>query len=413
MRNLIVVYVIFFMVYTEESTYFDCKIYRLKPKNNQQLAVLTKFKNNTHIRFLSSVSFSKKPIDVMVHPQAQDIFTWTLNLHRIQYKVLQYNVKTIAEPIKFMHMQTSAPNCEISFSQFNRFDKINGYLDQLAQDYADIAIVELIGESYERRDMKVIQISSNPNVSKPINFVDAGIHAKEWIGPAMALYIINQLVENSEQEYLLDYVDWHILPVMNPDGYEYSHDYDRSWRKTRSPQKKCIGTDLNRNFDFHWGENGSSSDPCSDAYSGPYAFSEIETQNVKTYMEKWKNRIKLYVTFHSYGNYILYPWGYTSTLPDNEAELQNLAKKVNTAIVHAGGEEYDFGTTTNVLYAAAGDSKDWARGMLGIELTYTIELPGAGLMGFDPDPTQIIPIVEQTFPGIEVFGQYIAKKFGI
>lgn len=61
------------------------------------------------------------------------------------------------------------------------------------------------------------------------------MHAREWIGSAVATYIVSQLVEkNSSYAKLLENSDWMILPVANPDGYEYSHTSDRLWRKTRS-----------------------------------------------------------------------------------------------------------------------------------------------------------------------------------
>ncbi|KAK4877366.1 hypothetical protein RN001_009872 [Aquatica leii] len=291
--------------------------------------------------------------------------------------------------------------------------KINDYLDNLALNHRDIVTVKSIGRSYEGRNMKIIQISSNPNANKPVIFIDAGIHAREWIAPAMALYVINQLVENSGNAHLLDLVDWHILPVLNPDGYEYSHTRERFWRKTRSISAgSCVGTDANRNFGFHWGEGGSSSNACSDTYKGPYAFSEVEGRNVKSYIESNKQRIKLYLTFHSYGNYLLYPWGYTSALPENHVELQSIAEDVNAAIVQAGGDEYTIGSSTNVLYIASGGSDDWAKGAAGVQLAYTIELPGGGAQGFDPPPSLITPIVRETFPGIVVYGEYIGQKFG-
>lgn len=62
-----------------------------------------------------------------------------------------------------------------------------------------------------------------------------GIHAREWISPAVAMFIIKQLVERYETfKPVVDAVDWYILPMMNPDGYEYTHSSDRLWRKSRS-----------------------------------------------------------------------------------------------------------------------------------------------------------------------------------
>ncbi|KAK4877363.1 hypothetical protein RN001_009869 [Aquatica leii] len=399
MRLTIVFWAVVLAACAEKVSYDGYKVYRLNLTNQKQLSVLTKLVDNSLIDFWSTLRLSSKPVDVMIHPKVDPMFTWILNSQGIHHEVLIKNVENVLKKEKLVQKQSPLPQKgRISFTQYNRFEQINNYLYQLQQDYPNIVTLQSIGSTYEGRDMMVIQISTDPDANKPVIFIDAGIHAREWIAPAMALYIINQLVENPNNSYLLDKVDWHILPVVNSDGYEYTFEHDRFWRKTRSFQQECFGTDANRNFGFHWGEGGTSSNPCDETFQGPYAFSEVEALNVKAYMESWKNRIKLYITFHSYGNYLLYPWGYTAELPDDEAELRSLAEKVNAAIVQAGGDEYEIGTTTNVLYIAAGTSKDWAKGALEIQLSYTIELPGGGSQGFDPSPSRIIPIVEETFP---------------
>lgn len=93
--------------------------------------------------------------------------------------------------------------------------------------------------------MKIIKVgysnSSKPN--KPIVWIDAGIHAREWIAPATAMYIINKLVNNEDDNDIVDLLhefDFHILPSANPDGYEYSRNFDRFWRKTRSRNRNSL-----------------------------------------------------------------------------------------------------------------------------------------------------------------------------
>lgn len=92
----------------------------------------------------------------------------------------------------------------------------------MAATYPELVTLEDIGLSLEGRGMIFAKISSNPSAQKPIILIDGGIHAREWISPATVTYIIYQLVENATNRYWLDDLDWYILPVLNPDGYEFS-----------------------------------------------------------------------------------------------------------------------------------------------------------------------------------------------
>jgi murein tripeptide amidase MpaA len=85
-------------------------------------------------------------------------------------------------------------------------------------------------------------------------FVDGGIHAREWAAHMSVIYLMYQLVERSSSNMqLLDNLDWVIIPIVNPDGYVYSHTTDRFWRKNRRPQNaQCVGVDPNRNFAYEW-----------------------------------------------------------------------------------------------------------------------------------------------------------------
>ena len=71
--------------------------------------------------------------------------------------------------------------------------------------------------------------------SKPAVWIDGGIHAREWISPAATTWMLKELVENdAAHPDLLDNADWFILPSANPDGYDWSRNHNRMWRKTRS-----------------------------------------------------------------------------------------------------------------------------------------------------------------------------------
>jgi len=103
--------------------------------------------------------------------------------------------------------------------------QIADYAQELQRKYPDRVKVESMGKTVEDRDLWVIKVSNQLEANKnPAIFVDAGIHAREWIAPATALYLLNQITENPDvSASLLNGLDWYIVPVLNPDGYEFSH----------------------------------------------------------------------------------------------------------------------------------------------------------------------------------------------
>jgi murein tripeptide amidase MpaA len=91
----------------------------------------------------------------------------------------------------------------------------------------------------------------------PLSYTESHkFYRREWISPAAVTYVIDHLVANWDSETLdMKAIDWYILPVMNPDGYAYTHNGDRLWRKNkrRSSNRFCTGVDLNRNYGHKWG----------------------------------------------------------------------------------------------------------------------------------------------------------------
>jgi len=397
---------------TEYKTYDGYKVYQIVPKNPGQLGVLKTLREDQqhgNIDFWSTPRFTGYPVDVMVAPNYQAIFTTLLRFHNMEFSVKHENVKRLIDMERIAQKLAPKQEGRISFTQYNSYADIVNYLNQLASAYPNIVTVDSAGSTVNGNDIARIKISSGGS-GKPVILVDSGIHAREWIAPAMGLYIINQLVENPANAAMYANVDWIIIPVLNPDGYQYTFSNERFWRKNRNPSGVCVGVDNNRNFDFHWMETGASSNPCDETYAGPSGGSEKETQALVATVESNSN-IVLYLTFHSYGQYLLYPWGWTSALPDDWQNLDALAQDVNDAIAAVAGTEYEIGSSTNVLYSAAGGSDDWVKGVGGTAYSYTLELPGGGLAGFDLPPSRIIPVVEETWEGMEVYWQFVEDNY--
>ncbi|XP_059476757.1 carboxypeptidase B-like [Neocloeon triangulifer] len=293
-----------------------------------------------------------------------------------------------------------------ALDRFLSFDEIEAYIDEVAAAFPNIVSVIQIGTSYEGRPLRVVKLSNGPG--KSAIWLDSVLHAREWIGPPTVLYTINELTENlANNQALLDANDWYFLVVANPDGYTFTWTDDRLWRKTRSPNagSTCVGTDPNRNFDQHWGEGGIPS-VCDLTFPGSAPFSEPETKAISDFILATPS-ITFYLSVHSYGKYILYPWGHTTALPPTVAELDRVAQEANNAIQSVNGNSYTVGTAANVLYFAYGTSHDWAYEQGNVPLSYTIELPGGGLAGFNPPASLIAPTNAECWEAYKVFAANI------
>jgi len=277
----------------------------------------------------------------------------------------------------------------MNWVQYQSFDTIAKWLDCMAASFSHKMSLMHIGKSSEGRDLKLIRIGKK-DPRKAAVFIDGGIHAREWVSPASVAYLIHRMVETEgEYDSLLDKFTVYILPVVNPDGYEYSRNHDRMWRKTRSRTGKknlfgneCHGVDPNRNFGYHWGGYGASDDACKETYRGPHAFSEPETLAMKNFLLSEDADFQLYLTFHSYGQYILYPWGYDKLDTRDFRELKRVGDITGAALKKLNGVNYQIGSAAKMLYPASGGSDDWAKGGAGIKFSYTVELPDTGRHGF-------------------------------
>lgn len=183
------------------------------------------------------------------------------------------------------------------------------------------------------------------------------------------------------------------------------------------------------NFSYRWGGKGSSKNPCQEIYGGSGPFSEPETAAIQRFITTTPaNNWKAYLTFHSYGQYILFPWGYDRVVPPDYLDLQSVAQKAAAvsiqqkkwsagpaliivwlqAITAAGGPQYTIGPAANTLYPAAGGSDDWAKGSARMKYAYTIELRDNGRYGFVLPASYIEPTAKEALAAIRVFAEAAA-----
>ncbi|CAF0942944.1 unnamed protein product [Adineta steineri] len=290
---------------------------------------------------------------------------------------------------------------------FLNYDEVTAWLKELVGLYPQLCTLISIGKTYENRDIWLIKCTGNNGATnKKKACLDFGIHAREWISPATGVYIINELVSKYAagglSKELLDTWEFHIIPILNPDGYAHSHARERMWRKNRKlVSGTCYGVDLNRNFGYQWNTGGSSASACSDTFHGGSPMSENEAKALQNYMtgKSWNT----YLTFHSYGQWWFTNWGYTTANPPQYDELKQKANIGANAIKAVHGRAYTVGSSAQILYVASGGSEDWTRGALNILYSYCIELPPTGGTGFIAPVSEILKTGLETFAGVAAY----------
>uniref|UniRef100_A0A0K2UYJ2 Peptidase M14 domain-containing protein n=2 Tax=Lepeophtheirus salmonis TaxID=72036 RepID=A0A0K2UYJ2_LEPSM len=191
------------------------------------------------------------------------------------------------------------------------------------------------------------------------------------------------------------------MPLVNPDGYEFTRTTNRLWRKNRAPPPSgsgCYGVDLNRNWNVSGYGVGASDNPCSEIYKGPYPDSEPEVKAAKELLSTLKD-IHFYLGFHSYGSYILTPFGYTTDLPKDNERITRVGHSMRKAIYNLHGRNYSVGSPANIFYVAGGASDDYSK-LSGIPTSMTIELPEVNGGGFVLPPNKIKEIGKEAWASI-------------
>ncbi|KAI1699618.1 zinc carboxypeptidase domain-containing protein [Ditylenchus destructor] len=361
------------------------------PKTESDVRTIANLPNalGEHLDFWKESRAIDQPTEIFLSPESKSRVVKYLKDNSIaEYRTKIENVGEIvqADALDTPRPPPSAARDEqvrpfdinsFDFNEYHSHAEINDYLKFVATNKSKFVDIKSMGISHEGRQMSYLKIGYPSNEPKNAFFVDAGIHAREWITPAVALHFINELVTNPELTVLLENIDVYVLPSVNPDGYEYSRNSERLWRKSRSGPRGaegCYGVDPNRNFDFYWGYSGVSHDPCSEIYCGPEALSESECQHLTDFLLQHNDTIKAYVTLHSYGNLIIHPWGHKSNaVPDDVNDIIRVGTQMARVIREAGGPEFTVGTGPDILYEVSGSSQDFAK-HVGIKYAYTMEL---------------------------------------
>jgi len=290
-------------------------------------------------------------------------------------------------------------------SAYHDYAEMVAELNQAAFDHPAIFSLFSLGTSHEGRTVWAGKISDNVGVdeAEPEVLLTHHQHAREHLTVEMALYTLKMLTDeygvDPQITSLVDSREIWILFDLNPDGGEFdiaTGSY-ASWRKNRQPNAgtSAIGTDLNRNWGYSWGCcGGSSGTPSSSTYRGAAAFSAPETAVVRDFVNSrvvgGAQQITASIDFHSYGELLLWPFGYTFTdvPPDMTQDDHDAYVAMGQAMAATNGYTAE---QASELYITDGTIDDWTYGVHHI-FTYTFEMypVTSGQGGFYP-PDEVIP----------------------
>ncbi|MEB3205707.1 MAG: M14 family metallopeptidase [Candidatus Sericytochromatia bacterium] len=265
-------------------------------------------------------------------------------------------------------------------------------MQALAGAHGDVATIHNIGPSWEtsrgraNRPILAMRIGPAPSPELPVVVFVAEQHAREIVTPEMAIRVIRMLLEGRKADAglanIVSRCETWVVPMSNPDGHAKVVAGENRRKNMNDTQtgpgllgldgNAFPGVDLNRNFPFHWGEVGASREPLSPTFRGAAGGSEPETQALMRLIGGRKARYMM--SYHSYSNLILWPWGHTEA-PAPDPRLPAIGQKLAQLTGYRGIQSKD-------LYMTSGDISDWAFGTQGT-MAFTAEV-GSWDDGFTP-----------------------------
>ena len=397
--NLSILFLIFQTTYSQNSDIF----YKLKINysNGEDLIELANngvcidhgFNKKNHF-FISDFSASDldkiKSLGFTYEILIEDVTSFYQNRNKSELK-LKSNEYCIDENNDYITPNNYDIKDGNDFGGFYTYEEMLDELDDMYSQYPNLITQRTdlkdeeyiesphIHETYEGRFLQLVKISDNPqtNEEEPQILYTALHHAREPGSMQQLIYFMWYLLENYESndsiKQIIDNSELYFVPCVNPDGYVYNQTDEPNgggmWRKNRRDNH---GVDNNRNYSFIdengnevWNTSGTTGNPNGNTYAGNEPFSEAENRAIR-YLVESKN-FKLALNNHTYGNLLLYPYGYDYNQPTEDNEIYEF---ISSELVSENN--YDNIISAD-LYPAAGDSDDFMYGMLTTEDNQTRE----------------------------------------
>lgn len=314
---------------------------------------------------------------------------------------------------------TSSQLPDLFFLEYRDWIEYEAFLYLLPVRFPELVSLSFLSEeTIQGRQIPVLTLSTGGG-QKPGFYIQAALHAREWLANSATTYILNALAEGYGNDQritdILDAINIYIVPTVNIDGYIYTWTTFRNWRKNRRNNGGgTFGVDLNRNYDKptgSWGTTGISRNPSSDIYCGTSELSEPETRASANFITNETYNIMASFDMHTYGRLLLRPYGYTgSQIPEPyEAEFFENAEEMHNAIRDVHGEQYR-NIPAYELYPCSGTAVDYAFSyyfeQTPQKIVYSYTFEGRGT-NFAPPPSNIIPAGQEQLAAVLVMAEKI------
>ncbi|XP_025204120.1 carboxypeptidase D-like isoform X2 [Melanaphis sacchari] len=150
---------------------------------------------------------------------------------------------------------SSASHSRIGFDKYHNHEEMTNYLKEITEEFPNISSLYSIGKSVLKRELWAVKLTTATEMLGVPNIKIVGnIHGNEPVGREIILHLVQYLLDNNSKNEainnLLRTTVIHLLPSMNPDGFELSapQPCPNDGMHMSGSRANANTFDLNRNF---------------------------------------------------------------------------------------------------------------------------------------------------------------------